>query len=116
MSLLVAAFGCDDLVRPRFFEAYDTMAVIQLSPLRKSLVFRVVGEADWHPGQRLVTLALACWTVCHVFLTDAVYVEQGLAAKSLLNVIFGKQYLGTFAAMCLAHGSIFLSIEKLVDG
>jgi len=118
VSLLVAAFGCDDFVRPRFFfEANDTIAGVHLSPLRRSLVFRVVDEADWHPGQRLVTWALACRTVYHVFLADAVYVEQVFAAKSLLwNRSFGKEYLGTFVAMCFAHGSSCLSIEKLADG
>jgi len=60
VSLLVAAFGCDYLVHPRFFfEANDTIAGVHLSPLRRSLFFRVVEEADWHPGQRLITCALA---------------------------------------------------------
>ena len=78
VSLLVAAFGCDDLVRPSFFfEANGTIACVHLSFLCRSLVFRVVDDADWHPGQRLVTWTLACQTVHHVFLADAVYVEQG---------------------------------------
>ena len=67
-----------------------------------------------NPGQHLAIKTLAIRTYRHVVLADTLYMKQSVAAKSLVDAVFGREHFGTSAALRVVHGSF--SFELLADG